>query len=170
MEHLIDWVQCTFKRRRGEPRVKRMLTAWRSSLYEGCIAISMLQPCGLGCHMLGSCCTTCLGTNLICNHTLQMRSRRAQCLAQAGQVRMTAQNPPVTYSQNMKRTHKLGMHIAGGHLVIIHYQKSGKGRLLQLWSYLGPARCIILLWPYTLYGTGAELQTISKGPYMQAAI
>ena len=57
-----------FKMRRGEPRVKHMPMAWRSSLHEGCVAISTLQPCGLGCHMLGLHCTTCLGTNLIHNH------------------------------------------------------------------------------------------------------
>ena len=68
MEYWIDLVQCMFKMRRGEPRVKRMPIAWRSLLYEGCVAISMLRPCGLGCHMLGSCHTAYLGTNLIRNH------------------------------------------------------------------------------------------------------
>ena len=81
---------------RGELRVKRMPTAWRSSLYKGCMAISMLWPCGLGCHMLGLHHTACLGTNLIRNHMLQTRSCHAQHLAHTGQVRMTTQNPPAT--------------------------------------------------------------------------
>ena len=66
----------------------------RSSSYEGCVAISMLQPYGLGCHILGLCHTACLGTNLIRNHMLQMRSHHTQHLACTGRVRMTAQNPP----------------------------------------------------------------------------
>ena len=53
--------------RRGEPRAKRTPTALRSSSYEGCVASSMLRPCGLGCHMLGPRRTACLGTTLIRN-------------------------------------------------------------------------------------------------------
>ena len=46
---------------RGELRVKHTPMAWQSSSYKGCMAISTLWPCGLGCHMLGLCHTTCLG-------------------------------------------------------------------------------------------------------------
>ena len=56
-----------FKMWRGEPRVKQTPMALRSSSYEGCVASSTLQPCGLGCHMLGPCRTAYLGTNLIRN-------------------------------------------------------------------------------------------------------
>ena len=77
IEHLINWVQCTFKRQRGDPRVKRRLMAWRSSLYEGCVTISTLRPCGLGCHMLGQRHTACLDTNLICNHMFRTRPHRS---------------------------------------------------------------------------------------------
>ena len=85
--------------RRGEPTVKHTPTAWWSSLYEGCMAISTLWPCGLGCHMLGLHSTACLGTNLIHNHMLQTKSYHAQHLARTGQVRMTAQNLPATWLQ-----------------------------------------------------------------------
>ena len=86
MEHLIDWVKCTFKMWRGEPRVKHTPMAWRSSLYEGCVAISTLWPYGLGCHMLGSCRTTCLGTNLIQNHASnEITSCPAPCPRRTGE-------------------------------------------------------------------------------------
>ena len=41
-------------------------TQWHDEVHctEGCMANSTLQPCGLGCHMLGPRHTTCLGTNL----------------------------------------------------------------------------------------------------------
>ena len=54
---------------RGELRVKHMPTGMtKFIMYKGCVANSMLRPCGLGCHMLGLRHTACLGTNLIHNH------------------------------------------------------------------------------------------------------
>ena len=44
------------------------------------MANSMLQSCGLGCQLLGPCCSTYLGTNLIHTHLLWVRPHRSPAL------------------------------------------------------------------------------------------
>ena len=83
--------------RRGELRVSAR--QWHDKVHctKGHMANSMLQPCGLGCHMLGACRTTCLGHKPHPQPPALARSHRAQHLDHAGQVRITAQNPLAIY-------------------------------------------------------------------------
>ena len=83
--------------RRGELRVSTH--QWHNKVHcmKGCVANSMLWPCGLGCHMLGPSHIACLGTTLSTTTCFERDHTEAQRLAHTGQVRMTAQKPPATY-------------------------------------------------------------------------
>ena len=85
-----------FKMRRGEPRVSAHRRYNEVHRIKGHMANSTHWPCGLGCQLLGPCYFTCLGTNLVHDHLLWVRTLHAQHLSHAGQERMTAQNPPAT--------------------------------------------------------------------------
>ena len=63
---------------------------------KGCMANSILQPCGLGCQLLGPRCCTCLGTKLNRNYLLWVRPHEAQHFFRTGWERTIAQNPSAT--------------------------------------------------------------------------
>ena len=70
--------------------------AQQNSLYKRPHSNSTFQPCGIGCHILGPCHIACLSTTLSTTTCFEWDYTKAQRLARAGQLRMTAQNPLAT--------------------------------------------------------------------------